>query len=131
MGIIRIPFIYTRNDGDTRWKFSKWSFATIFASMLGKQLYSRNPPSVVIVASPFFEKLIQSPPLPGLQNFQSMSMGKRNRSLDEGGGAGWLLVFRNHSISRFVSRKFFCILLPGGLRIFSRIIGTNAIIYIL
>lgn len=122
MGII--PFIYTR------FIYAELIHVENFLSdrsprsslPTGEQLYSRNSPSVVIVASPFFEKLIQSPPLPGLQNFQSMSMGKRNRSLDERGegGGGWLaaLVFRSHSISRFVSRKFSCILLTGSVYIF-------------
>lgn len=88
MGII--PFIYTR------FIYAELIHVENFLSdrsprsslPTGKQLYSRNSPSVVIVASPFFEKLIQSPPLPGLQNFQSMSMGKRNRSLDERGEGG-------------------------------------------
>lgn len=80
-------------------------YASLASLCRGEQLYSAF--CLYRCCLPFFEKLIQSLPLPGLQNFQSMSMGKRNRSLDEGGGAGWLLVFRNHSISRFVSRKIF------------------------
>lgn len=49
-------------------------------------LYLKNPPSVVIVAVPSFGKLIQSP-LPGLQNFQSMSV-KEQKPRRSGGRAG-------------------------------------------
>lgn len=83
VGIIHISFICTRGGICVENFLSDRSLRS-FAPRRGATLFEESAFFVVIVASPFFEKLIQSPPLPVLQNFQSMSMGKRNRSLDGG-----------------------------------------------
>lgn len=114
VGIIHISFICTRGGICVENFLSDRSLRS-FAPRRGATLFEESAFFVVIVASPFFEKLIQSPPLPVLQNFQSMSMGKRNRSLD-GGGCSFFGTTQFHVSSR---KNFLA----------SSLQGTNAVTY--